>query len=164
MAFTIGKNTFVHADVIAKLKPREGPNAGQPFTIRACDKLEAKSNGKAIAMKGNLIVPVAVEMADAEPSFSLGLSVAQVSIDYAEHCGQGAKRMKHDITVTMTRPGLQPVTWILDGCVIENGFDLMSAAGENVKDEFSGKMRDLRLKYKGVEYDLFKLPGGVTLQ
>lgn len=163
MAFQVGSNIFVHADAVVKLIPLEGPSANQPFTVKACNKIEGKTNGKAITAMGNSIVPVAIAMASAEPSFSLGLDVAQVSVDYAEHCGDGYKRMAHNIVVTMTRPGLVPVTFKIVTAIIENGFDLMSDQGAQVKDEFSGKMRNLILHYKGRDYDPFKLPGGVNI-
>lgn len=163
MPFQIGSNIFVHADASVKLIPLEGPNANQPFTVRACSKLEAKTNGKAITAMGNSIVPVAIAMASAEPSFSIGLDVAQVSVDYAEHCGSGYKRMAHNIIVTMTRPGLIPVTFKVVTAIIENGFDLMSDQGAQAKDEFSGKMRELILRYKGEDLNPFTLPGALNL-
>lgn len=163
MPFKVGSNIFVHADVVTKLIPLEGPRANQPFTVLSCNKLEAKKNGKAITAQGNSIVPVAIALASAEPSFSLGLDVGQVSIDYAEHCGDGYQRMRHNIVTTATRPGLVPVTFKIVSAIIENGFDLASAAGEKVTDEFSGKMINLILHYKGRDYDPFALPGGVNL-
>lgn len=163
MAFRVGSNVFVHADAVCKLTPLEGDSRGQPFTIKAASKFEAKLNAKVLAVKGNAIVPVALAMGEAEPSFSIGLDTAMVSVDYAEHCGSGWMRMAHNIVVTMTRPGLAPVTFKLKTCFFENGFGLMSDAGSQVKDDLSGKFRELLLDYKGKELDPFKLPGGVNI-
>ena len=163
MAFQVGSNIFVHADATLKMIPLEGERANQPFTFRSSNKLEAKTNGKAITAMGSSIIPVAVVMASAEPSFAIGLDVAQESVDYIEHCGSGYKRMAHNIIITCTRPGLQPVTFKLFMCIIENGFDLNSAQGAQLKDDLSGKMRNLVLTYKGQNYDPFLLPGGVNV-
>ena len=163
MPFQLGSNFFVHADAVTKLIPLEGPRANQPFTIKACSKLDCKMNGKAISAMGNSIVPVAIALASAEPSFSIGLDVAQVSVDYAEHCGDGYMRMRHNLITTMTRPGLAPVTFKVVSAIIENGFGVASGAGEKVTDEISGKMLNLVLVYKGRDYDPFKLPGGVNI-
>lgn len=163
MPFAIGSNIFVHADASVKLIPTEGANKGIPFTVRACSKIEAKKNGKAITAMGNSIVPVAIAMASAEPSFSVGLDVAQVSVDYAEHCGDGYQRMAHNIIVTATRPGLVPVTFKIVHGIVENGFDLLSEQGAQAKDELSGKMRELILVYRGRDYNPFTLPGALNL-
>lgn len=164
MAFSIGSNIFVHADATCKLTPKEGDRRGQPFTIKAASKLEAKLNGKVIAVKGNSILPVALAAGDAEPSFSIGLDTVLVSVDYAEHCGSGYMRMAHDIVITMTRPGLVPLTFELLTCQFEQGFGLMSDVGAQAKDDLSGKFREFKLKYKGKTLEPFKLPGGVNIQ
>jgi hypothetical protein len=164
MPFQVGQNIFTHADVVMKATPLEGPAANQPFTFKSCSKLEGKLNGKAISAMGNSIVPVAIAMASAEPSFSVGLDVAQEAIDYADHCGgQGYMRMGHNLVITATRPGLQPVTFKLITCFFENGFGLGSDTGAQLKDELSGKMRELLIRYKGRDMNPFTLPGGVNL-
>lgn len=163
MPFQLGQNVFVHADAVAKATPLEGPRKGQPFTFKSPNKLEAKMNGKVVSIVGTSIIPVAIAMASAEPSFSIGLDVAQEGLDYAEHCGDGFMRMLHDITITMTRPGLAPITYRLLTCGTENGFGLMSDAGAQAKDELSGKFRELIIRYKGKDLNPFKLPGGITL-
>lgn len=158
--FRLGDNIFVHADAVCRLTPTEGGAKGKPFTVRACSKLELKFNGKSVTAKGNSIIPVAIALAEAEPSFSIGLDVAQVSVDYAEWCGDGYLRMPHGIVVTCTRPGLAPVSFKLRQAIIENGFGFSSDAGNQAKDEISGKMRELILNYKGKDYNPFALPGG----
>jgi hypothetical protein len=162
--FKLGAVVFTHADVVFKMAPLEGPAKGQPFTLLACSKLEMKMNGKALSVKGNSIIPVAMALAEAEPSFSISLDTSLVSLDYAEHCGgQGYMRMGHNGTITATRPGLVPVTFKLLGMIIENGFGLTSDAGGNTKDDLSGKFREPIITYKGKDYHPFALPGGVNL-
>lgn len=163
--FALGGKVFVHADVVVVMTPYEGPSAGLPFTFLACNKLETKHNGKSVTIKGNSIVPVSLALAEAEPSWSLGLGTALVAIDYAEHCGgKGHGRMAHDIVLTATRPGIQSVTFNIVQAIIENGFGFMSDAGGEAKDEFSGKNRQTIMVYKGQEYDPFTLPEtGLTL-
>lgn len=163
MAFRIGDDVFVHADASIKFIPSLGPNKGQPFLVRAVKSLSGELGGKAVAMMGTSIVPVAVALASAEPSFSFGLDVMQVSVDLAEHAGDGYARMPYQIMIVMSRPGLAPVTFIFDQCIVEKGFGLKSDAGAQATDEMSGKCRNIRLKYKGTIYEPFKLPGGVQV-
>lgn len=163
-AFKLGGRIFVNADVSTQLIPQEGPNALQPFTVQGTSKLEVKHNGKAVTLKGNRIVPIAIAMGEAEPSFSIGLDTNLITVDYLEHCGDGAARMQHDIIVTMTRPGLLPVTFKVLLAIIENGFGFSVDAGQAVKDEFSGKNVQTLMNYKGRDWDPFGLPeGGVAL-
>lgn len=163
MGFRIGDNVFTHADGQIKLIPLEGPKAGQPFTVRSAKSMSAELGGKAVALMGNSVVPVAVVLASAEPSFTFGLDVMQVSVDLAEHVGDGYARIRYDGVVVFTRPGLAPVTFILKGCVIEKGFGFKSDSGGAPGDELGGKFRQLQLKYKGKTSDPFALPGGVEL-
>lgn len=160
MAFRIGDDVFVHADGASKFIPSLGPNKGQPFLVRAVKSMTGELGGKAIAMMGNSIEPVAIALASAEPSFSFGLDVMQVAIDLAEHVGDGYARMPYQIITTMSRPGLAPVSFIFHQCIVEKGFGIKSDAGAQATDEISGKCRSIRLKYKGKIYDPFKLPGG----
>lgn len=159
MAFQIGSVIFVHADARCTLTPKDGPKKGQPFTVLACTKLTGDSAGKAIEAKGNSINAVAMALGEVSHSFAVGLDVGQVSVDYLEHAGDGAARMLHDVTITLNRPGLPPVTYIRSDAIIEKGFGLSSDAGAQVKDEISGKSRTATIKYKGKEYDPWKLPG-----
>lgn len=160
MAFRIGDKVFVHADGQIKLIPEEGPAAGLPFTCRAAKSFSGELGGKAIALMGNTIVPVSIALASAEPSFNVSLDVMQVSVDLAEHAGNGYARMRYQMVVTYTRPSLLPVTFTLDGCVIEKGFGFKSESGGAPNDELSGKCRTITLKYNGKTYDPFALPGG----
>lgn len=160
MAFRIGDRVFAHADGQIKLTPDEGKAAGQPFTARAAKSFSGELGGKAIALMGNSITPVAVVLASAEPSFTLSLDVMQVSVDLAEHVADGYARMAYSIVVTFTRPSLAPVSFLLDGCIIEKGFGFKSDSGGAPSDELSGKCRTIRMKYKGRIYDPFALPGG----
>ena len=163
MAFRIGDDVHVHADASISFTPSLGPNKGIPFPVRACKSMAGDHNGKAIAMMGTSILPVAIALASAEPSGSFGLDVAQVSVDYLEHCGNGAARMQHRIVVTMNRPGLAPVGFIFEQFVFEKGFGLKSDAGAQMSDEMSGKCRRIMTKYKGKLFDPFTLPGAVEL-
>ena len=160
MAFRIGDRVFVHADGSAKMTPEEGRSAGQPFTVRAAKSIKCEFNGKAVVMRGNRIEPVAIELAEAEPSFAIGLDVMQVSVDLAEHVGDGYARTRYGIVVVYTRPQLAPVSFLIEGGIVEKGFGLDSESGGGPKDEISGKCRTIRLKYKGKIYDPFALPGG----
>lgn len=162
MAFQIGSVIFVHADARCTLTPKEGPKKGQPFTIRACSKLTGDSAGKAVEAKGNSIEMVAMALGEVSHSFSIGLDVSQVSVDYLAHCGDGAARMLHDITITLNRPGLPPVTYLRSDSVIEKGFGLSSDAGSQTKDEISGKSRTAEIKYQGKTYKPYALPGTVA--
>lgn len=164
MAFKLGGRVFVHADVAVVMTPYEGANAGLPFTALACNKLAAEHGGKAITIKGNSIVPVSVVMGESEPTWSLGWDTEAISRDYQVHCGDGVARMNHDISITATRPGLQSVTWKIIQAVIEKGFGISSDVGAQMKDEFSGKNRELIMVVGGIEYNPFKLPEtGVAL-
>jgi hypothetical protein len=163
MPFRVGSTTFVHADGRTKFIPLEGPNAGQPFLVRAVKSLEADQAGKAISMQGQSITPQAVAIASAEPTWKVGLDVMQVAIDLLEFAGQGAARMHYEIVTIMERPGLAPVSFICEDAVIEKGFGLKSDAAAQPTDEFSGKQRRLLIRYKGTIYDVFAIPGGVTL-
>lgn len=159
MSFKIGANVFVHADGQVKFIPEEGGSAGLPFSMRA-KAFSGEHNGKAIALKGNTILPVTVALAEAEPSFSVGLDVMQMSIDLAEHVGDGYARIPYQIIVTYSRPRLAPVSFILNKCIIEKGFGFKSESGGAASDEISGKCREILMKYKGRTYDPYKLPGG----
>lgn len=163
MAFRIGDNVHVHADAQIQLIPSLGPNKGIPFLVRACKSMSGDHNGKAITMMGNSILPVAVALASAEPSFTFGLDIMQVSVDYMEHVGDGAARMDHRIVVTMNRPGLAPITFTHEQCIIEKGFGYKGDAGAQFTDELSGKCRSLKVKYKGKTFNPFTLPGAVEL-
>jgi hypothetical protein len=163
MAFSIGDTTFVHADATVQFIPNEGPKKSIPFRVRAAQKLEAKHNGKAITMKGTSILPVSIALGEAEPSFSIGLDVAQVAVDLAEHVGNGYARMPYTIVITVDRPSLAPITFRLNQCIIENGFDFTSEAGGQPKSELSGKNRSMVMEYKGKTYDPFAIPGGVDV-
>jgi|HubBroStandDraft_2_1064218.scaffolds.fasta_scaffold82989_2 hypothetical protein len=163
MAFRIGSTTFVHADGVTKLIPLEGQNANNPFLVRAVKSLDAQQNGKAISLQGQNIAPEAVAIASIEPSWKLGLDVMQVSIDLLEFAGSGAARMHYEIVTVFQRPGLAAVTFICEDAVIEKGFSVTSEAGDAPKDEFSGKMRRLLIRYRGKLYDPYTVPGGVAL-
>lgn len=163
MAFRIGDVVYVHADASVQFIPQEGPQKNVPFRTRAAQKIEAKHNGKAISMKGTSILPVAVALGEAEPSFSVGLDVLQVAVDLAEHVGDGYARMPYTIVITMNRPNLAPVTFRLTQCIVENGFDLSSEAGGQPKSELSGKNRAVVMEYKGKTYDPFAMPGGIDI-
>jgi hypothetical protein len=164
MTFRIGNEIHVHADARVQLAPNEGPNARQPFTVRAAKSLSADNGAKAIVItSAGVLEPVAVALASAEPSFSLGLDVMQVSTDYALHCGNGYQRMSHTATIVFNRPGLPPITFTLSQVIIEKGFGLKSDAGGQPTDEISGKFRRMRIKYKGKTLDPFALPGSVPL-
>lgn len=163
MAFQLGNSVFVHADAVVKGTPLEGPKAKQPFTFRSSNKLEAKNNGKVVSIVGTSLVPVAIATASAEPSFSMGFDVGQEMLDYAEHCGDGALRMNHNFVISLTRSGLRPVVFELITCGIEQGFGLMADAGAQVKDEMSGKCRQIILKIGGKPINVYALPGGVNL-
>lgn len=163
MAFQLGDDVFVDADARTKFSPGSGPKKGQPFAMLAAKSCSMDHNGKAVSMVGNSILPVAVELVSAEPSFTFGLDVLQVSIDLAEHAGPGYARMKWTISTTLNRPGIAPVTFIAEGCVIEKGFGFKMGGGAQPTDELSGKCRRIRMKYKGKIYDPFALPGSLDL-
>src|SRR5215208_7264900 len=141
MPFRVGDSAFVHADGQTRLIPEEGKAKGLPFVARAAKSISCELGGKAVALMGNSIVPVSIVLASAEPTFSVGLDVMQVSIDLAEHVGDGYARIRYQIVTTFTRPGLAPVTFICDGCIIEKGFGFKSDAGGAPGDELSGKCR-----------------------
>lgn len=163
MAFRVGDTTFVHADGQIRMIPEEGKAKGLPFTVRAAKSISCELGGKALALTGTSIVPVSIVLVSAEPVFSIGLDVMQVSVDLAEHVGDGYARIRYQIVTTFTRPGLASATFICDGCVIEKGFGFKSDAGGAPGDELSGKCRTIKLKTKGKTYDPFGIPGGVSL-
>ncbi|MEO7329442.1 MAG: hypothetical protein ABI193_12740 [Minicystis sp.] len=136
------------------------PAFEQPFTIVSAKSLNCENGGKIITLMGNSIEPVAIEFAAAEPSFSIGLDVQQVSLDLAEHVGNGFQRMHYTITTTFTRPGLPSVTFRMENALFEKGFGFKSDAGGAPSDELSGKHRKTIIVYKGRELDAFALPGG----
>lgn len=160
MAFRIGDKVFVHADARVHLTPQEGANAGVPFLVRSAKSLKSDNGAKVIVLKGTSIVPVTVAVAEAEPSFTIGLDVMQVSVDYLEHCGNGAQRMLHNGQIVFVRKGLAPVTFELEDMGLEKAFGLSSDSGGAPGDEWSGKMRRLLIKYKGKGYDPFADPSG----
>ena len=162
MAFQVGSMIFVHADAKCTLTPREGPKKGQPFTVRAASKLNAELGGSAVEAMGNSIEAVAIALGKASHTFSIGLDVSQVSVDYAVHCGNGCARMAHDIAIVLNRPGLPPVSFLIGNAIIEKGFGLSSDAGSQTKDEISGKNQTLRIKHSGGTIDPYALPGTVA--
>ncbi|MEP7123148.1 MAG: hypothetical protein ABJE95_19625 [Byssovorax sp.] len=161
--FRIGDKVHTHADGRVIFTPEEGARAGQPFAVRACQSMGIELGGKVITLMGSQILPVASELASAEPSISIGLDVAQVSLDLADWAGNGYARMKWGASITLNRPGLPPMTWLAGHVTWEKGFGFKSDAGGAPKDEFSGKFTDIKVKYKGRTLDPFALPGNVQL-
>lgn len=163
MAFRIGDKIHTHADGRVVFTPEEGARAGQPFAVRACKSMGLELGGKVISLVGNQIEPVANALASAEPSISIGLDVAQVSLDLADWAGDGYARMAWGASITLNRPGLPPMTWLASHVIWEKGFGFKSDSGASPTDEFSGKFTQVRVKYKGRTLNPFALPGTVAL-
>lgn len=163
MAFRIGDIVYTHSTGKITLVPEEGKAKGQPFEVLAAKSMSMELGGKAIVLMGNSIVPVATALASAEPVFTFGLDVMQVTVDLAEHVGDGYAAIRYSGIVTWQRPGLAPVTFRALGCTIEKGFGFKSDAGGAPNDEISGKFRDMELVYKGKTYRPFSLQGGISL-
>jgi hypothetical protein len=161
--FRIGDKVHVHADGRVIFTPEEGARAGQPCPVRACKSMGIELGGKVISLMGNQILPVASALASAEPSISIGVDVAQVSLDLADWAGNGYARMLWSASITLNRPGLPPMTWLGKHITWEKGFGFKSDAGGSPTDEFSGKFTDIKVKYKGRTLDPFALPGTTQL-
>ncbi len=159
MAFRIGNKVFVHADGRTSFITNEGLNPGVPFLVRAVKGLDAEQGGKAIHIQGQSIQPQAIAIASIEPTWKLDLDYFQVGIDLLEHNGDGAGRMIYEIITTFERPGLAPVEFIYEDAVIEKGFGFKSDAGAQPSSAFSGKMGNLKIRYKGKLYDPYSTPG-----
>lgn len=155
MAFKLGGKVFVHANASVRLAPHDGPHAHEPFRILACKSLGVETGGKVIMLYGTDVVPVALATASAEPSFTIEIDVMQVGLDYLQWCGDGALLMAHTGVITMDRPGLAPVSFMLDDMQFEKAFGFKSDHGDAPKDSCSGKMRKFRVKQNGIITDPF---------